>query len=123
VVSAGLDAATSSTAAFGVGELKELLDSNPGGSGFGFDDMTADAAGVRIARTFIATDASAWPALAARIADEDAVLPTLAGLPSGLSADEFAARYGSVDSEAYAELIAEIDRRVEALPVHRSAQF
>jgi hypothetical protein len=123
VVSAGLDAATSSTAALGVGELKELIDSNPGGSGFSFDDMTADAAGVGIARTFIATDAGGWPDLAARIADEDAVLPSLAGLPSGLSADEFTARYGSVDSEAYAALVAEIDRRVEALPVHGSARF
>ena len=122
-ISAGLDAATSGTTAFGVGELKELLDSNPGGSGFGFDDMTADAAGVRFARTFLGTSSDGWDALAARIADEDAVLPSLAGLPSGLSADEFAARYGSVDSAAYAELIAEIDRRVGALPLHGSVRF
>ena len=101
-ISAGLDAATSGTAAFGMGELKELLDSNPGGSGFSFDDMAADAAGVRFARTFLGAPPEDWPGLAARIADEDAVLPSLAGLPSRLSADEFEARYGSVDSDAYA---------------------
>ena len=121
-ISAGLDAATSGTAAFGMGELKELLDSNPGGSGFSFDDMAADAAGVRFARTFLGAPPEDWPGLAARIADEGAVLPSLAGLPSRLSADEFEARYGSVDSDAYAELVAEIDRRVEALPLH-GAQF
>jgi hypothetical protein len=123
VLSAGLDAATSSSAAFGVGELKELLDTNPGGSGFSFDDMTADVAGVRFARTFLATGPDGWAALAARIGDEDAVLPSLAGLPSGLSSDEFSARYGSVDSDAYAALVAEIDRRVDALPLHASARF
>src|SRR5690606_7259161 len=94
VVSAGLDAATVGTAAFGMGELKELIDSNPGGSGFSFDDMAADAAGVRFARTFLAAPPGEWARLAARIAEEDAVLPSLAGLPSGLSADEFRDRYG-----------------------------
>ena len=53
-ISAGLDAATSGTAAIGIGELKELLDSNPGGSGFSFEDMAADVAGVRFSRTFLA---------------------------------------------------------------------
>ena len=123
VLSAGLDAATSSSAAFGVGELKELLDTNPGGSGFSFDDMTADVAGVRFARTFLAAGPDGWAALAARVGDEGAVLPSLAGLPSGLSSDEFVARYGSVDSDAYAALVAEIDRRVDALPLHASARF
>ena len=123
VISAALDAATSSTAAFGMGELKELLDSNPGGSGFSFDDMAADAAGVRFARTFVATAPEGWPALAARIEDEAAVLPSLEGLPSGLSAEDFSQRYGNVDSEAYAALVAEIGRRVESLPLHGLAQF
>jgi len=121
-ISAGLDAATVGTAAFGMGELKELIDSNPGGTGFSFDDVAADAAGVRFARTFLGTPPEEWAGLAARIADEDAMLPSLAGLPSGLTADEFRARYGSVDSDAYAALVAEIDRRVEALPLH-AAQF
>jgi hypothetical protein len=121
-VSAGLDAATFGTAAFGMGELKELLDSNLGGSGFSFDDMAADAAGVRFARTFLASPPEAWAGLAARIADEAAVLPSLAGLPRGLTADEFRARYGGLDSAAYAALVDEIDRRVEALPLH-AARF
>ena len=122
-ISAGLDAATSGTAAIGIGELKELLDSNPGGSGFSFEDMAADVAGVRFSRTFLAAPPADWPALAARIAAEDAVLPSLADLPSGLSADEFHARYGGLDSEAYAALVAEIDRRVEALPLHGPTRF
>lgn len=118
VISAALDAATSGTAAFGVGELKELLDSNAGGSGFSFDDMAADAAGVRFGRTMLATPASAWRELAQRAGDEDAVLPSLEGLPSGMSFDAFKAEFGSVESPAYRAMVAEIDARVDALPIN-----
>jgi hypothetical protein len=123
VISAGLHAATSGTAAFGMGELKELVDSTTGGSGFSFDDMAADAAGVRFSQTFLAAPPPAWPGLAARIVSEEDVLPSLAGLPIGLTAEEFEARYGTVESDAYARLVAEIDRRVAALPLHATARF
>jgi hypothetical protein len=123
VISAGLDAATSSTAAFGVGELKELLDTTGEGTGFSFDDMAADAAGVRFARTVLATPPAGWAALADRIVSEEALLPPLADLPTRLTADEFQSRYGSVDSEAYAALVTEIDRRVDALALHHPDRF
>lgn len=120
VISGGLDAATSGTAAFGVGELKELLDSNEGGSGFSFDDMAADAAGVRFGRTLLATPASDWGTLAARLTDDQAILPSLEGLPSGLSQEAFRARFGTVESPEYRALVAEIDGRVDALPFHEA---
>ena len=85
--------------------------------------MAADVAGVRFSRTFLATTPREWGDLAVRVAVEDAVLPSLAGLPSGLSSEEFVARFGDVESEAYAALVAEIDRRVDALPLYGQVRF
>jgi hypothetical protein len=120
VIAAGLYAATTGKAAFGMGELKELLDSDDGGSGFSFDDLAADAAGLRFAEAFLATPRAGWPALLARLESEADILPPLDGLPTGLSDTEFRDRYGDVDSPAYAGLVAEIRGRVEALPLYRA---
>ncbi len=49
VLSAGIHAASTDRTVLGLGELKELLDSNPGGTGFSFDDMAANLAGARYA--------------------------------------------------------------------------
>lgn len=116
-VSAALYALSTGDAAFGVGELKELVDSGPGGSGFSFDDMAANLAGARFAAAFLAAPRSDWPAMLDRIKTEDDVLPALAGLPSGLTPEEFAARFGEVDSPAYQAMIAEIRARVARLPL------
>ncbi len=117
VISAGLYAATTGKAAFGMGELKELLDSNSGGSGFSFDDMAADLAGAQFAEAFLDAPRSEWPALLARIGSEADIMPSIEGLPSGLSEAEFRARFGDVDSPAYAAMVDEIKRRVSALPL------
>ena len=118
VISAGLQAATASDTAFGMGELKELLDSNEGGSGFSFRDMVADAAGVRFARTLLAAPAERWKPLLARLHGEDAILPAVEDLPEHLSEAEFRAGFGDVDSAAYAAMVAEIEARVAALPFY-----
>ena len=122
MISAGLYAASSGRASFGMGELKELLDSNEGGSGFSFDDIAADLAGARFAAAFLAAPPADWPAMLARIDDEGtAILPALDGLPSGLSEAEFRHRYGDVDSAAYAAMVEEIRARVDALPLYAGA--
>ena len=105
----------------GMGELKELLDSNAGGSGFSFDDMAANLAGARFAAAFLAAPRAAWPGMLARIAGEGDLLPALDGLPRGLSEAEFRARYGDVDSPGYSELIALIGGRIDALALYRRA--
>jgi uncharacterized protein YfiM (DUF2279 family) len=116
VISAGLQAATASEAAFGMGELKELLDSNEGGSGFSFRDMVADAAGVRFARTLLAAPPGEWKPMLALLDGEDAILPAFEDLPEHLTDAEFRARFGDVDSAAYAAMVAEIEARVDVLP-------
>lgn len=118
VISAGLYAASSGRASFGMGELKELLDSNEGGSGFSFDDIAADLAGARFAAAFLAAPPAAWPGMLAAIDSDAALLPALDGLPSGLSEAEFRRRYGDVDSPAYAAMVEEIRARVDALQLY-----
>ena len=54
IVSAVLRMASDAGAAFAIGEFKELLDANRGGSGFSFDDIAADLAGARFAATLFA---------------------------------------------------------------------
>ena len=120
-VSAGLYAASTDQAALGVGELKELLDSNEGGSGFSFDDLAADLAGARFARAFLEAPRADWPALIARITREEDVMPALDGLPEGMSAAEFGQRYGDVDSPAYRTMMDEITSRIDVLPLYRPA--
>ena len=121
IVSAGIYAARSGQVAFGMGELKELLDSEPGGSGFSFDDMAADLAGARFARALLEAPEAERAALAERIRSEADVLPPLEGLPRGLTEAEFRARYGDVEGPAYRALIAEIDRRLDAMPLYAGA--
>jgi hypothetical protein len=118
-ISAGLEAAASLRAAAPLGELKELFDSRPEGSGFSFDDIAANRAGIAFANRLMTSPPEAWPTLLAALDGEAAVLPPLDGLPSGLSAQEFERRYGDVNSAAFAAVIAEIDRRIAALSWHR----
>lgn len=117
VVSAGLYAANTGQTAFGMGELKELLDSGSGGSGFSFDDMAADLAGARFAAAFLAAAPDEWLGMLARIGSEADIMPTIEGLPRGLGEADFRARFRDVDSPEYAAMVAEIERRVNALPL------
>ncbi len=115
IISAGLEAASNGAVAFTIGEFKELLDSSRGGSGFSFDDLAADRTGIRFASVLLKSDVSAWPELADKLSGETDVFPGIAGLPAGLSKSEFERRYGDVDSDAYNEVLADIERRIDAL--------
>ncbi len=119
IVSAGIYAARTGNTAFGMGEFKELLDSNLGGSGFSFDDMAADLAGGRFAQLFLTLPAADWPARLAMMQTEADILPRFDDLPSRMPDAEFRRRFGDVDSAAYAAQIAEINRRIDALPFYR----
>lgn len=120
VVSAGLYAASTGPVAFGVGEVKELVDSGEGGTGFSFDDMAANVAGARFAAAFLGAPRAEWPAMLELVQAETDVLPDVSDLPRGLDEAAFRARFGDVDSPAYRAMIAEIERRVNALPFHRA---
>jgi hypothetical protein len=120
IVSAVLKVASDFGMAFTIGEFKELLDSNKGGSGFSFDDIAADLAGIRFAAT-LSTDRPGAP-VPARLLDkmkrEGQVFPDVGGLPSGMTESEFKRRFGAVDSDAYRAVMAEIETRVDGLAFH-----
>ena len=137
IVSAALKVASDSGVAFAVGEFKELLDSYSGkgyrssgfsfdaiaaGSGFSFDDIAADLSGIRFAETMLDnSDPKDVPeALIGKLTSESVIFPSVAGLPSGMREEVFKARYGDVESAAYKDVIAEIKRRIDGLPLYRS---
>lgn len=120
VISAGLHLLAEQGLTAAIGEMKELLDSGPGGSGFSFADLAANRAGSALARS--ASDpkrARQLQRLLAASADEANFFPSLEGLPKDLSQQQFETRFGSLDSPAYLQLLQEIDRRLAQLPVHR----
>ena len=118
-LSAAFAAAGSSSVSWGLGEVKELVDAGrEGGSGFSFDDVALDRAGIRLAERLRRARPGEIGALAAALDGEAAVTPSIEGLPSFMSAAEFRARYGGVEDPRYARQLAEIDARIAALPFH-----
>lgn len=106
-----------------IGELKEVLDTNDGGSGYSFADLAADKAGLRFAELATQNAESAryvQRALAAA-ASEIAFMPQVRDLPEGLSESKFKALFGDVNSDAYKRLEAEIDARIDELPLYSLA--
>jgi hypothetical protein len=120
-LSAGLTLAGGRGIADFIGEAKEVDDATYKASGFSFTDLAADRAGVRFAE--IATGSAAG---ARRIQDylsrpigEQQFLPKISDLPEGLTAAQFEAQYGERDSEQYLRMVAEIDRRIDTIPLYR----
>ncbi len=122
LVSAFIAAQASTPLAQAVGVFKEVIDSGRGGSGFSFNDLTADRAGARLGELAarqpqeLHLRVQRWQTQPMRDAD---VLPAWADLPQFLNAPEFARRFSSVDHPAYRQLVGEIDRRIAELPLLR----
>ena len=122
-VSAALKAAAELGPAAQIGEFKELYDSRPRGSGFSFDDLAANRAGIAFATLLLSASTEDWPRILASIRTESDVLPEFRDLPSGLSEARFRERFGDIDSPEFARVVAEIDRRIEALPLHATRRL
>jgi hypothetical protein len=120
VISAGVAVAGGGRLADAVGLFKEVDDSR-GGSGFSFTDLAADRAGVRFAET-----ATASPETARRVQDllaagagEADLMPVTTGLAEFMDEAEFRRRFGGIGAPGYRREVAEIEERIDALPVHR----
>ncbi|ADE14985.1 conserved hypothetical protein [Nitrosococcus halophilus Nc 4] len=122
ILSAALKIAADKGMAMAIGEFKELLDAASGGSGYSFVDLAADRAGIRFAEQ--ATDPSGgaeW--LQKQLAgntDEAVFFPKIAGLPEGLTKQQFTEQFPTVESPAYQAMVEEIDRRIGRLPAYAS---
>jgi len=103
-----------------IGEFKEFLDSNTGGSGFSFADLMADRAGTRLA--MIATQSGARASDAQRllgIVTDEQLLPKIVGLQEGLSEKNFKDNFNNVNSKSYQQTLQEIDNRLKQLPIYK----
>jgi len=117
LVSAALAAGAGGPAADAIGLVKEVDDARFG-SGFSFTDLAVNRAGQRFGG-LARTDARR---LQQRLADgvtAQALLPRVHDLPEFLPAAEFERRFGGVDGEPFRQLMADIDRRIDALPLYR----
>lgn len=118
LVSAVIAAEAGTPLADAAGLWKELSDARGGGTGFSFNDLAADRAGTRFGDFAVRAPARLQARIAAGTSEAD-FMPEAGDLPEFLPEAEFVARYGGVGGTGYRRLLAEIDARVEALPVWR----
>lgn len=118
IYSATLKVLSDQGASFALGEFKELLDSNAGGSGFSFVDLSADRAGILFAQQATQSTTTARY-LQQQTQQLKRLLPSIADLPEGLTETEFAERFASVDSPAYKAMLQKIDHRLQQLALYQ----
>ena len=119
LISAGLAVSASTDLAQSLGLLKEVEDSQAGGSGFSFVDLGADRTGIRFAELAVAGPGPAR-ALQDRVAamtDESLFMADFGDLPELLSDEAFQATYGGVGESAYEAVVQDIDARIAAMPL------
>ena len=119
IVSAALAAKAGGPLSDAVGLYKELADAREG-SGFSFNDLAADRAGTRFGE-YAADSASAQKLqqrLRAGIVERD-LMPATEDLPEFMPEQEFIRRFGGVGAPPYNKMMADIERRIAALPFYR----
>jgi hypothetical protein len=117
-VSAALTAHQGPNVAEATGLSKELMDAQPGGSGFSFGDLAADYAGVAFARKLLGAPERGQRVLrelAERFQGSD-YLPPIEDLEEGLSAARLAAKYGGADDPRLERACDAVRRRVLKAP-------
>jgi len=113
-VSAALTVSAGSGLANAIGLFKELDDSRDG-TGFSFDDLLADRAGVRLAELSTETEQSArvmQQRLRGHLSESD-FMPAIDELPPSLMELAFKQRYRDLDSEKYGLVDDEIEARIQ----------
>lgn len=119
LISAMLAAYAGTPFADAVGLFKEIDDSH-GGSGFSFNDLAADRAGTRLGELASGNAARAEKLQARMAAAREAdFMPFTADLPEFMPDAEFQRRFGGLQGQAYKDMMAEIERRVDGLAINR----
>ena len=103
-----------------IGEVKELLDTNKGGSGFSFADLAADKAGLYFSQQLTENKERAQDYSGRFIQNDDEGLffPFVHDLPEGFADKDFKKVFQHVDSAVYLEMEKLIDNRITALPLY-----
>jgi hypothetical protein len=120
MVSAVIKVISDSGMSSAVGEFKELLDAEEGGSGFSFADLAADMAGVKFAEQLLDDSGEGMRTLIALADtyDENVFFPSIAGLQEGLSKQQFEIEYGNLQDPRYQSVVTEIEYRLASLPLY-----
>jgi alkylhydroperoxidase family enzyme len=116
LVSAVIAAEAGTPLADAVGLWKELADARRGGSGFSFNDLAADRAGTRFGELATREPRRLQTAMTAGSTEAD-FMPRVSDLPEFLPEAEFIARFGGVDGDGYRRMLADIEARIDALPL------
>jgi len=114
-VSAALTQLASSRISIFAGISKEAMDSGAGGSGFSFADYLANHAGIRFANLATQSEAAALR-MQERVAGEWGeidLVPSIAGLPEGISQQRLKDEFGGTTGESYQNWVKEIERRLD----------
>ena len=120
LVSAAIAAEAGSPLADAIGLYKEIEDSR-GSSGFSFNDLAADRAGVRFGELASRSPERARrlaQALAAGVEERD-FMPDVADLPEFVPEAEFRRRYGGIGGPEYERTMAAIETRIASRPLLR----
>jgi hypothetical protein len=100
-----------------VGLYNELSDvGDPRGSGFSFDDLAADRAGTEFGRLSRQAPQQLVQRLP-QLRSDAFLMPSVQGLPGPLNAQQLKDQLGGVGSPRYQAWMAEVERRVQALPM------
>jgi uncharacterized protein YfiM (DUF2279 family) len=120
IFSVALNIISDSGISFAIGEFKELLDSQQGGSGFSFADLAADRAGIRFAELALDENgALRVQQMASELRQEKTFFPSIAGLPEGIPQQVFDER-GGIESDYYKQHLATINRRIDGLAIYQT---
>lgn len=118
---AAIRAASNRGVSVSIGEFKELHDSvGWERGGFDFSDIGANQSGIRLSDLVMSGTRDDLARTLAMIEEEDDVLVDLARLPQIMLRGEFEARYGSIESAAYAAELDRIERLIDEVPIHRA---
>jgi hypothetical protein len=117
LVSAALATESTGVLSQAIGLYKEVTDARSG-SGFSFNDMAANRAGTRFGERLVREPEAMQQALVRGVAEGELV-PAVADLPEFLPEAEFVKRFGGVGAPAYEAVMADIERRIAALPLLR----
>ncbi len=122
VYSAALHILAEKGMSFSIGEAKEILDTNKGGSGFSFADITADLSGIRFAQLAISDDENAQriQELCAFSLAESDFFPSIDDMPEGLSEKAFKDHFTNIHSDKYKAQLETIEKRISLMPLSKS---
>ena len=121
-VSVALTVSAGGGLANAIGLFKELDDSRDG-TGFSFDDLLADRAGVRLAELATGTDQQArllQQRMSNELSESD-FMPSIENLPPSIMELEFKRKYRDLDSEKYRMVDDEIKKRILRCSIYQPA--